>query len=219
MKMQILDTLQKLITHEQSARAIGNEAEASAFAAKIQSLLFRHNLSMSDIRVTEEREESVDESLIDARDRWRAVLLGGVAKSMFCRTLKAGTVRHIVGTETNRTAAISLYNFLASTGHGLAQEAFRDRSLRNSYLLGFASAIYRRLENEAKALTSQASQTGNALVYVQKNESALTGFIESKYGRIQNARKSRPSRVNSSAYAAGQAQGNRVSLSARAALS
>jgi hypothetical protein len=215
--MQILETLQKLISHEQSARTLGNEAEAAAFAAKIQSLLFRHNLSMSDVRVNDEpRSESVDDSIIEGRDKWRGILMNAIAKSMFCRVIKTGELLHVIGTETNRQAAISLYMFLASTGKGLADRSFSGRSLRNSYLLGFAGAIYHRLESQTQALTVEASRTGNALVYVQRNDSALAGYVQNRFGRTRTI-KTR-SRINSHAYAAGQAHGNRISLSARAAL-
>src|SRR5450755_4442787 len=45
----VIELLQKLISHEQSARAIGNTAEADAFAGKIQKLLCDNNLSMADV--------------------------------------------------------------------------------------------------------------------------------------------------------------------------
>jgi len=40
MNEKIIDRLRKLIRHERSAREIGNVAEAAAFAATIQALLF-----------------------------------------------------------------------------------------------------------------------------------------------------------------------------------
>ena len=46
---QIIEKLRKLIAHEQSARTIGNIAEAEAFASKIQDLLTAHKLDMSEV--------------------------------------------------------------------------------------------------------------------------------------------------------------------------
>ena len=50
----LTEKLQKLIAHEKSARATGNLQEAEAFAAKIAELLFRHNLSMSDVEIKQQ---------------------------------------------------------------------------------------------------------------------------------------------------------------------
>lgn len=45
----IIETLRKLIEHEKSASAIGNFAEAEAFAEKFQKLMEAHNLTMADL--------------------------------------------------------------------------------------------------------------------------------------------------------------------------
>jgi len=45
----MMTTLRKLITHEKSARSIGSIEEAESFAAKIQELMFKHKLAMTDV--------------------------------------------------------------------------------------------------------------------------------------------------------------------------
>jgi Protein of unknown function (DUF2786) len=49
MRSAIIETLRKLIEHEKSANAIGNFAEAEAFAEKFQKLMQAHNLTMADL--------------------------------------------------------------------------------------------------------------------------------------------------------------------------
>jgi hypothetical protein len=49
---KILDKLGKIKAHMESAQEIGNEAEAQAFAAMLQSLLLKHKLEMTDIQYT-----------------------------------------------------------------------------------------------------------------------------------------------------------------------
>jgi len=54
----IKDKLRKLIAHEQSARAIGNVAEADAYARHVKTLLRRHGLTKKSLSQPE-REQPV----------------------------------------------------------------------------------------------------------------------------------------------------------------
>jgi len=56
----IVTTLQKLLAHQQSAKAIGSIEEAAAFGAKIQQLLSKHKLSISDLAAKEEEKEGAN---------------------------------------------------------------------------------------------------------------------------------------------------------------
>lgn len=49
MPSAIVERLRKLIEHEESANAIGNFAEAEAFAEKFQQLMEAHNLTLADL--------------------------------------------------------------------------------------------------------------------------------------------------------------------------
>ncbi len=49
MRSDIIETLRKLIEHEESANALGYFAEAEAFAEKFQKLMQAHNLTMADL--------------------------------------------------------------------------------------------------------------------------------------------------------------------------
>lgn len=53
MENPIIEKLRKLIAMEQSARSIGSLAEAEAFASKVQELLSKHKLEMSEIELDE----------------------------------------------------------------------------------------------------------------------------------------------------------------------
>jgi len=50
---KILDKLGKIKAHMESAQEIGNEAEAQAFAAMLQTLLAKHKLEMTDIQYSQ----------------------------------------------------------------------------------------------------------------------------------------------------------------------
>jgi hypothetical protein len=50
---RIIERIKKLIRHEQSARKCSTPEEAAAFAARIQELLIRHKIEMSEIDLSE----------------------------------------------------------------------------------------------------------------------------------------------------------------------
>lgn len=59
---KIIEKLSKLKAHAESAKAIGNEEEAQAFAAMLQNLLYKHKLQMTDIEYAAHlAEEPVEE--------------------------------------------------------------------------------------------------------------------------------------------------------------
>lgn len=53
----LLEKLAKMKAHAASAKEIGNDAEAEAFAAKLQQLLMKHKLSLSDVDYAREMKE------------------------------------------------------------------------------------------------------------------------------------------------------------------
>jgi hypothetical protein len=61
---KILDKLQKIKNMAEGAKAIGNEAEAQAFAAMLQQLMLKHKLSMTDIQYAAEMK---DEPIVEQR--------------------------------------------------------------------------------------------------------------------------------------------------------
>jgi len=114
----VTERLQKLIAMEQSARKIGNIAEAEAFAAKVAELLFRHNLSMSDIEIKEqEQNEPIDREYVagnKGRSPWMEILAKAVATACFCKHMIIGktSTQIFVGRTSDRQAAASLYKHL-----------------------------------------------------------------------------------------------------------
>lgn len=97
-KDKLLDKLQKLRTHADSAEKIGNQEEAQAFAAMFQKLLLEHHIEMTDLEFeTMEREQPVEKHMIDydqhgipykrSRVAWMERLASIVAKAHYCRIL------------------------------------------------------------------------------------------------------------------------------------
>lgn len=67
---KILDKIGKIKAMSESAAAIGNEAEAQAFATMMQNLLAKHKLEMTDIEYTAHvKEEPIEEWDMGGSDR------------------------------------------------------------------------------------------------------------------------------------------------------
>lgn len=137
----VTDKLTKLIAMEQSARTIGNLQEAEAFAAKVQEMLFKYNLSMTDLEIEEqERDEPIDEERIDIlktrqRSQWQEMLAEATAASCFCRSyVILGSSRQVfAGRTSDRQAAIALFGYLAASGKSICDTEARKARTSNPF--------------------------------------------------------------------------------------
>lgn len=127
MEEKILDKIRKLHRHAESARNIGSEAEAQAFAQMVNQLLNKHRLELTDIQFEEQRRnEPVTEAEIDFRKygdtyrgkpvewkfkrqriEWIERLADIVARAHSCQILIMDKTNRLflAGTETNRQIA------------------------------------------------------------------------------------------------------------------
>jgi len=97
-KEKVLDRLQKIKAHQESAEKIGSVEEAQAFAEMLQRLLLKHNLEMTDLEFEQhEQDEPIDQFTINweehglktkrMRIEWEETLASIVARANFCRIL------------------------------------------------------------------------------------------------------------------------------------
>ncbi len=119
-----MDKIKKLHLHAESAKAIGSDKEAQAFATMVNQLLNKHRLELTDIEFeTERKNEPVDSAEIpfwehgdqfrgnkkawrekSKRSEWTEKLAMVVAQAHSCRILVVDRSNRlfIVGTKTNR---------------------------------------------------------------------------------------------------------------------
>lgn len=101
---KLLDKLRKLKAHAESAEKIGSEAEAQAFASKLQDLLLTHKLAMTDVEWDQrEANEPVEERVTDyeanglktkkVRDPFGEKLANIIARAHDCKLLLRSTSR------------------------------------------------------------------------------------------------------------------------------
>lgn len=124
-KEKILDTLSKLIAHRDSAFKIQSFGEAEAFAAKINDLLLKHKLSMSEVETHEQDEKDPfgkewcepkrhGFQSVTRRVWWQEQLAYIVAEAHFCKILvsRYGNSVMFVGREHDRQVTVYLYTYL-----------------------------------------------------------------------------------------------------------
>lgn len=90
-KESIISKIQKLAQKAESAKELGNVEEAAAFSAKVNELLTRHNLAMTDID-TEDVDEVTGVKLDDLglstkAGKWTISLLSVIAEHNYCKTI------------------------------------------------------------------------------------------------------------------------------------
>lgn len=188
----IVEKLQKLIAHERSARSIGSLAEAEIFASRIQHLLARHKLSMSQVEC--EAEDSINpigtsRSPVHtaAPDQWLQNLAQGIAISMYCKVLwlrGGGSVKAsaiFVGRETDRLTAAALFNYLFRLGLDLAAAAADKVS--SSQNIGFHRESYRSQGHE-----KEFSEALRKIMRTWKRD-YLRGYAVALYQRLTENKK------------------------------
>lgn len=126
----ILSRIAKL--HELASRP-GTPAEAEAAAAKVQTLLLKHNLSLADVETHASGLGEVSMMTLPAQDSiWRAKLLGVVANAHLCRAVRTHDVMglpetfSILGHAHNLRVVQSVYPWLCQLVPNMALKASAD---------------------------------------------------------------------------------------------
>lgn len=116
---KLLDRIRKLHAKATSAHHMGSMEEAQAFAAKVNELLLKHRLEMSDLEMTEmEVNEPVDEAFIAVdptgalrtkrkRVAWIERMASTIASAHFCKILvvRGSANIFLVGRKRDRDVA------------------------------------------------------------------------------------------------------------------
>ena len=218
MEERILDKIKKL---QALAGNNPNEAEAQAAAAKVQALLFAHNLEMRDVEghVLQGKEEPYEktEQILNANSltmKWKSVLYHGVARHNFVQTVRhPGTTKlSMIGKRTNIEAVIYLSEYLigeierlatVECRHVLSQKAVYKRE----FCYGAASRILARLREE-KEQAARSSVASTALVVVSDRE--LKQAVAVHFPRLCSSYSRSSNRTGG--YEAGRQAGNGIGL-------
>jgi hypothetical protein len=214
---RILDKLKKMYAHSKSAEAIGSEAEAQAFAAKIQELLSQHKIELSEVEYQKLDEtdpvvrryvkwDSVGIPIKRKRVDWHEFMARFVCSAYFCKVLVVTGSSHLIfaGRGTDIDAAEQVFLYLVRVAGRLADAAYvkyfyeakaagnveMARGFRASYLNGFTLRLAERYEEERERIRRQHADGGTALVRLTDALKAVDSYLDKlrKAGATARAR-------------------------------
>lgn len=223
----MIQRIKKLLKHSESAKELGSEAEAQAFAMKANELLIEHNISMMDIAMSEDPGsdkfanyvygESLSYQDNQSGSRWRLDLVTTLTYYNLCNftfNRNRKTFR-VYGNMSNVDVVVWLYNFLSIGLLRLAQERhvnmdpmmklqYSNRySFLKDFLLGAVRGIASKLEEQRRQQAKDSKM--NALMVV--NKQALNEFVHKVVPNIKD-NKRKDKRVNvGAAYSEGYKAG------------
>lgn len=239
-KDTIIEKIRKLHAKARSAAEIGNEAEAAAFSAKVQELLVRHELEMTEVEYAERHDDDAIDSLYydpsDAggkrtkvRVAWQENLASVIARGFFCRILVIPGSNRIVfvGRKLHREMAVYVYSRLL---HDV--ERMRKAARHEAYVAGgrskkatvgfnaafhnhFVAAVAQRMREAARARDEELKQSGNgtAIIRLQDAHAAVQKWMDQRHTRPASGVSGRQG-FNAAGAAAGRAAGQRANLGA-----
>ena len=225
MSEKIIDKLRKLMKHEESAKSIGNIQEAENFASKIQELLMKYKLAVTDIQI--EEEVATDDLTVEIVTvgglkmrmvQWHGTLLTGIARANNCdSSSEHGSNRlTIYGYESDIALVVTLFKYFVGLGEQLSMIDYINKApgqrpdhWRNSWLNGYASAVRTRFINAHYDAMRKASQvnTSTALVHLRDKDKMVKEFIK-HFGLHQVRSKAKMNQ----AYRFGHEAGSSVAL-------
>lgn len=220
----ILVKIQKLLALSESA----NEHEAAAAASKAQELLFKHELSISDLEGVEANAKPVREEQLVVNEghrgvNWKLKVLDAVVKTSMCRYLvswytlrpnRTVTKAYIIGRPADIEMAKYTFNFLRTELERLATAyvasytgPWHGITVRNSWLMGAATGVSVKLNAEFDA-RRESSKKSTALIV--NKETAIKEFMEREYPNLKGSYSSTTGDIARSAYTDGYQTGRQL---------
>ena len=232
----VIDKIRKLHKKAESAEELGSIAEAQAFAAKVQEMMLKHKLGMSDIEWNKEEEEKIEDSLIDwhahglkvakRRSQWQEVLCSEIARYHSCRILIHPKFNRIwlVGRESDRKVAEYLIVVLTRTANEVVRKEHHKlyvrlwkqgestksmRGYKSSWLLGFVARILERCKEIHDRVRADPN-AGTALVRINNALTQVDKFMEQFSKSTESAPP--PKNFNTNGYQSGKDFADSVNL-------
>lgn len=225
---EIKGLVAKLLAKEESARELGNQAEAETFADKVQQLMLMYELSMDDVRKKEVETievitEDYDTGEMTGRheSNWVVSLYNACSYTNFCKILVVGggasTKIKIIGARMNIDFLHYMIMTLVPKIRELSRKTYADKKgvvteKRNTFIRGFLKGCAHGIQTKLslqRHLEKTTQQQVAALV-IQK-ERKLDDYISTNFPRLRSS--STRSLSGKGGYAAGMATGKDMDLS------
>lgn len=194
---KMIDKIKKLLAKSDSAKELGNTAEAETYAMKVQELLIQHNLEMADLK--EEEKSEIIMEVMDLKDifnigksegPWITQLIGTLAMYNLCRIIIIGRMSgnkiYIFGEEHNIEVVKYMHDQIVTKVKKLSLKAwseYRGMEKRNTFLRGYKSGVVigitsKLREQQANQMNQYEGMTG----LVKVNDHKLNDRINMEFG-------------------------------------
>lgn len=189
---KILRKIEKLNAKAQGA---STEAEADAFATKVQELLDKYNLEMRDLEQTHVDFEITEEHYLEAPDfpMWKQWVAMATAELYFCKLmitsssslhdnrLKRKVKLIFVGKEHNAKIAKSMTEYFFNTIYHMAQKAYPGEKHRRHFAHGCGARLTKRIQEKAdKRKNTNAKNSDNLPIIVNQEQALINDYLENK---------------------------------------
>ena len=223
--MDIIERIKKL--HALSERN-SSTAEAAAAAAKIQELLFTHNLELSKVLGTPGKDPhpylkndyiirgAGAADLVQCR-----VLFHQIAKANFCYDfyIPNTSKMEVVGQRHNFEAVVYMFEYISGEIRRLALAALQDQAFlrgadKRRYLRGFFEGAVSAVSNKLRATQQQSAQaTTESRDLVVVKDGQLKSAVVQFYPRTKFGKEGRARNYGSnSGHADGRAAGSTIAV-------
>lgn len=180
---KIIETIEKLMRHSESAKSIGSIAEAEAFAVQARKLMTEHKVEMHEINLTGELEgEQVEQCEVFATDFGQRSLskiavnqlkvATALAPAYYCLAVGLRGCNNLVvfGLKSDRERFVQALDAILATAAALCQRDLdgaynAGRNFRASWYHGFAIGLHEKVQSELAREKQESSST--ALVVIK----------------------------------------------------
>lgn len=223
------DKLRKLKAMADSAKKIGNEAEAQAFAEMLTKLMAAHNVEFTDVEWEREKQVEATKLVFKTGKKklypWEICLARIIAHGNFCEMIIYGNLGfQFVGFQNAVEATLETMKYLHPAAKRIAQAEYDKkynalyaakmnceilRGYRKDFLLGFVDRLKERYDELAEKLRSASAgcamiRLTDAFVIAKKAVQEMKG-LKQVQTRI-------PVTANRFAYAEGRAKANEMNV-------
>jgi hypothetical protein len=217
-KEALIEKISKLLEKAESAKKLGNQAEAEAFAMKAQDMMLKYQIEADELRKASGGKMQMKctiwnwQELTNRHESdWVNKLMNSLAVGNLCVLINIGSTGHyvrnnpdykwkegdvaVLGQPENIELARFMVDQLVSRARIMAKESFKEYSgteKRNTYirgyLRGFAVGVGDKLAENLQTYTND-TQSSTAIMII--NQSAVVrSFVQSKFPSLGSSRGS-----------------------------
>lgn len=222
---KILDKIKKLIAKQKSALEIGSVEEADTFAAKIQDLLVKYNVSIGDISF-EDRKANVSQKKVSTRiksvsDRMGYHMMYVVAKHNLCRVYnyEKSFEMLLVGTPGNIEICEMLYDLMLSVYISIGKRKYQEMEYYvglDTFLREFLTGCKDGLDAKYKAEKLRLEQANpgctSLIIY---NDKAIVEYVNTVVVFSKRKTAQKAEKPKSDVYWEGYHTGKKTNLQER----